>query len=102
MLGVGGMGVVVAAHHLANALIGVVHHHREVVCRQVVTAPEYEVVDHCRALAAQQVAERCAPAGAVEAPGDRPPAALALGALPPRQSLTGAGVDAGRGVGVRR
>ena len=49
---------VVTAHHLVDALRGVVDHDREVVGRDAVAATDHEVVDDAGVLAVQQVVDR--------------------------------------------
>jgi hypothetical protein len=81
----GVVGQVLAAHHVGDALRGVVHHHRQLVGPQAVGAVEHEVahlVRHVLLLRAQ----------AAVGPGDRlprraaqPPGAAGLPCRPGRQ-----------------
>ena len=67
---------VVAAHHLLDALVGVVHHHGEVVGGHAVVAAQHEVVDHRGDLAVEPVDDRhhLARPPAAAAPAGRPSA----------------------------
>ena len=49
---------VVTAHHLVDALRGVVDHHGEVVGRDAVAATDHEVVDDAGVLTVQHVVDR--------------------------------------------
>ena len=90
-----GVQQVVAAHHLADRLVGVVDDHRQVVGVRAVPAAQRDVVDGRLHLAVHQVGERHGLGARVQAQRRRPVrGALLLGPLGGGQLAAGAGVGA--------
>ena len=73
-----GLQQVRAPHHLADALGGVVDHHRQVIGGRAVAAAHHQVVDHAALGAEQAIVELHRGMARVQAQGGRAPRSLAL------------------------
>jgi RNA polymerase sigma-70 factor (ECF subfamily) len=93
---------VIAADDLADAPIGIIDDDREVVCRNVVAAPEDEVVDRPGLRAVQTVREGHRRRARVKAPRARRRRTPARRTLALRKRATGAAVGATTIADVRR
>ncbi len=81
-----------AAHHLADLLVGVVEHDRELVAELAVGAPHHHVLRHHLLAAEHEILDRLGPRRGAQSPGGAPAAGGALRTLAGGELAAGAWV----------